>query len=137
MDHETGPSEGGERERESQNEKRLAELLSEGYPDENEPQADNPKQKSSFGTAFWTSLGINGLTALIFVCGLASTLPYPEMENLYVFGAVWLLVNVGIAIALFLNKPKDFQKWIAGIAVGFLISVAAGVFLGSICFSMY
>ena len=106
----------------------------EGSEEKLQPSGD--KTDHEFKTGFWLSLLCNGLIALFFVCQLADSLNYgAPAQSYWIFGIVWFLINILLIVNAYRKSQKTFQGMVAGIALGFLIALGSGVFLGWTCFS--
>lgn len=110
----------------------------ETHPTEEPTQeSQEMKNKSEYQQALWISLFLNGLVILIFLCPLAiASFEGAGAQIPWGWGAIWLLVNILIMIFLYWQNQKAFQGMVAGFALGFLVTLLTGVFLGAICFSM-
>jgi hypothetical protein len=120
----------------------LAEQATAETPEPLEGSSKQPKKQKDFDKGLMVSLLLNVLPLLVFLCFLVmESLAHAEGGTgpgtgfLMSFGGLWMLVNLIVIIILALIRREILKGLVAGFAIGLLITIVAGVFLGAICYS--
>jgi hypothetical protein len=102
--------------------------------EENVQESQYEKNQRDFSKGFLVSVLWNSIVAFFLACNLVSYVHASDLSKLWIFGGLWLVVNLVIAIYLYWKNQKALQGFIAGYGVGFLLALIAGIILGKACF---